>query len=97
MNGYRRCWYPTIFFYCLEKLKVIWEIYGAEVYLGSTPDKEVYYTSNEVWSSMMEDQVEDEHLRHDTASSYIKVTQWKMKPNMQTENKALIAPKMIEK
>ena len=29
--------------------------------------------------------------------SFIKATQWKMKPNQQTENRALIAPKMIDK
>ena len=76
---------------------MIWEIYGAEAYLGSTPDNEVYYTSNEIWSSMQEHEVEDVDQKHDTSPSFIKVTQWKMKPNLQTENKSLIAPKLIDK
>ena len=97
INSHKKCWYPSIFFYCLEKLKVVWEIYGAEAYLGSSPQREVYYISNDIWSSMTEDQVEDVDPKRGSSPTFIRVTQWKMKPNQQTENKALIAPKMIEK
>ena len=57
VNSHRKCWYPSIFFYCLREQKVIWEIYGAEAYLGSSPTKEVYYISNEIWSSITEDEM----------------------------------------
>ena len=81
MNSHKKCWYPSIFFYCLEKLKVIWEIYGAEAYLGSSPNKEVYYISNEIWSSTTEDDAKNLEAKHDYIQSFIKATQWKMKPN----------------
>ena len=29
-NPVENCWYPTIFFYDLDKNKVVWEIFGAE-------------------------------------------------------------------
>lgn len=76
---------------------MIWEIYGAEAYLGSSPTKEVYYISNEIWSSITEDELKETGAKRETKRSYVKATQWKMKPNRQTENRALIAPKMNEK
>ena len=96
-NNHKSVWYPSVFFYCLEKLKVVWEIYGAEVYLGSTSDRKVYYLSNDIWSSMTEDEVEDIDPQRNSLPSYIRVAHWKMKPHNNTQNRSLIAPKMIEK
>ena len=32
-NPVSECWYPTIFFFDLKKNKVVWEIFGAELFI----------------------------------------------------------------
>ena len=33
-NTIEQCWYPTIFFYDLRENKIVWEIFGAEIFVG---------------------------------------------------------------
>lgn len=44
------CWYPTIFFFDLDRQRVVWEIFGAEKFIGMDKKKKVSVLTNEIWS-----------------------------------------------
>ena len=54
-NPVEPCWYPTIFFYDLRKDKVVWEIFGAELFIQIDKKLKVTVLINEVWKESTED------------------------------------------
>lgn len=42
-------WYPTIFFFDLREKRVVWEIFGAEIFIGIDINKKVTVLTNEIW------------------------------------------------
>lgn len=49
-------WYPTIFFYDLTKNRVVWEIFGAEVFIEIDMFKKVKVLTNEIWIELNKEQ-----------------------------------------
>ena len=48
VNEVEVCWYPTTFFYDLEKNCTIWEIFGAEQFIAFIRNR-VMYLTNDMW------------------------------------------------
>ena len=81
-NGVYDNWYPTIFFFDLQKNCVVWEIFGAEQFIKVDEKTNVYVLTNEVWTYLKEDDYEklkeenpDDFTRHWEFDSYI----WRIK------------------
>ena len=47
-------WYPSIYFYDLEKNAVTWTIYGAEIFVNIDNQNNVMVLTNEIWSQLTE-------------------------------------------
>ena len=57
-NPSEESWYPTIFFFDLKQNKVVWEIFGAEVFIGIDFFKKVTVLTNEIWIEIDSDEFE---------------------------------------
>ena len=47
-------WYPSVFFYDLDKNAVTWTIYGAEIFVNIDNQNNVMVLTNEIWSQLTE-------------------------------------------
>ena len=47
-------WYPSIYFYDLDKNAVTWKIYGAEIFVNIDNQNNVMVLTNEIWSQLTE-------------------------------------------
>ena len=61
-NPSEESWYPTIFFFDLKQNKVVWEIFGAEVFIGIDLFKKVTVLTNEIWIEIDSDEFEQQKL-----------------------------------
>ena len=43
-------WYPSMYFYDLEKNEVTWQVYGAEIFVNLDDQNNVMIVTNEIWS-----------------------------------------------
>ena len=77
------CHYPTVFFYDLDKQRIVWEIFGAEMFINITKSK-VCVLTNEIWTDKSKEEYdtlvaeaggEEEFNRHKGFGNYI----WKIR------------------
>ena len=45
-------WYPTIYFYDMEKGKIVWRIFGAEIFLKINHKQNAMVFSNRIWTKL---------------------------------------------
>ena len=45
-NAVEDNWYPSIFFHCLNKNRVVWEIFGAEVFIDVDKNENIIILTN---------------------------------------------------
>ncbi len=50
-NPVSPCWYPTTFFFDLQKQRTVWEVYAAEQFIGIQKKKVVFLTNN-MWNKV---------------------------------------------
>ena len=48
-------WYPSMYFYDLEKNVVSWQIYGAEIFVNIDDQNNVLIVTNEIWNKLTSD------------------------------------------
>ena len=53
-NEVTKNWYPTIFFYDLDKNQVVWEIFGSDLFIKITKQNTVFVFTNEFWQKINE-------------------------------------------
>ena len=51
-NEVTKNWYPTIFFYDLDKNQVVWEIFGSDLFIKITKQNTVFVFTNEFWQKI---------------------------------------------